>query len=253
MRFVLCDDDRMLTSMVDATIASHGHDVVGVADNTTSGVGLVEHGHPDVVVVDPAVGCNTDFDVIDVAISVGAKVIVFSRTADAPASGRYDPEPMFVEKPDLVGLEHAIGRLTTLASPDSDRRHYPTRVAGPPSTGPRDAAAFYAALNEAIAGDSILSIAGTAPDVELDLPALASLVADHIRESDRLLMLITSSSLLVLLLGGGEPGVESVFNRVHADAHAPSSIEFRSVVVGADERPDDAFDRLKHGGDAVRS
>jgi chemotaxis response regulator CheB len=50
MRFVICDDDEMLTSMVDATIASHGHDIVGIADTPVAAVGLVEHGQPDVVV-----------------------------------------------------------------------------------------------------------------------------------------------------------------------------------------------------------
>ena len=44
MRFVLCDDDEMLCSMVDATIATHGHDLVGIADTTTAAVGLVAPG-----------------------------------------------------------------------------------------------------------------------------------------------------------------------------------------------------------------
>jgi hypothetical protein len=57
----------------------------------------------------------------------------------------------------------------------------------------------------------------------------------------------------VLLLGGGEQGVESVFRRVRGDTHIPTAVEFRSVVVGAGEAPGDAFDRLKRGGDSVRS
>ena len=44
MKFVLCDNDEMLCSMIDATIAAHGHEVVGIADTTTAGVGLVQHG-----------------------------------------------------------------------------------------------------------------------------------------------------------------------------------------------------------------
>lgn len=262
MKFVLCDDDEMLCSMVDATIASHGHDVVGIADNTTAGVGLVTHGRPDVVVVDPVVGCNTDFDVIDTALAVGAKVIVFSRSGEAPASGRYQPEPLFVVKPDLWALEQAIGRLAAGPAADADadgggageRRHRPTRAPqGPPPSGPRDAAAFYSALNEAIEGDAFMSIATVAPDVPIDLPVLAAIVSDHIRETDRLLMLITTSSLLVLLLGSGPEGVESVYGRVRGDGHVPSDIEFRSVVITSGESPNDAFDRLKRGGGAVRA
>jgi hypothetical protein len=256
MRFVLCDDDEMLCSMVDATIATHGHDVVGIADTTSAAVGLVQHGRPDVVVVDPSVGCNTDFDVIDTAIAVGAKVIVFSRTGSAPASGRYHPEPAFVPKPDLWALEQAIGRLhldPEQTVSDADRRHRPTRVpSGPPPSGPRDAAAFYSALNEADEGDAFIAIATVPEGTPIDLPALADLVSDHIRETDRLLMLITTSSLLVLLLGGREEGVDSLFNRVRRDSHLHTDVEFRSVVVTTGESPHDAFDRLKRGGDSVR-
>jgi chemotaxis response regulator CheB len=257
MKFVLCDNDEMLCSMIDATIAAHGHEVVGIADTTTAGVGLVQHGKPDVVVVDPSVGCNTDFDVIDTAMAVGAKVIVFSRSGDAPASGRYAPEPLFVVKPDLWALEQAIGRLSAepaQAVSDADRRHRPTRAPrGPLPTGPRDAAAFYAALNDAIEGDAFVAIASFSGGTAIDLPALAALVSDHIRGTDLVLMLITASSLLVLLLGGGEEGADSLFQRVHKDSHVPTDVEFRSVVVAPGESPTDAFDRLKRGGDSVHS
>jgi hypothetical protein len=257
VKFVLCDDDEMLCSMVDAAIASQGHDVVGIADTTTAAVGLVTHGKPDVVVVDPAVGCNTDFDVIDTALAAGAKVIVFSRSGEVPASGRYHPEPLFVMKPDLWALEQAIGRLAVepaYGGTDAERRHRPSRSPqGPPPSGPRDAAAFYTALNDALEGDAFMSIATVTPDQPIDLPGLAAVVSDHIRETDRLLMLITTSSLLVLLLGGGPDGVESVYGRVRNDPHVPADIEFRSVIVAPSESPNDAFDRLKRGGEAIRT
>ena len=215
---------------------------------------LVQHGKPDVVVVDPSVGCNTDFDVIDTAIAVGAKVIVFSRYGSAPASGRYDPKPLFVAKPDLRALEQAIGRLRIDAEPmsDADRRRRPTRAPdGPRPNGPRDAAGFYAALNEAVEGDAFVAI--TAADAAIDLQALGEVVANHLREADRQLMLITTSSVLALLLGGGRQGIESFFNRVHNDPLVPPIVECRSVVVGSGEDPTDAFDRLKRGGDSVHS
>jgi hypothetical protein len=257
VKFVLCDDDEMLCSMVDATIASQGHDVVGIADTTTGAVGLVTHGKPDVVVVDPAVGCNTDFDVIDTALAAGARVIVFSRSGEVPASGRYQPEPLFVMKPDLWALEQAIERVAVESGHDGgagDRRHRPARAPkGPMPTGPRDAAAFYSALNEALVDDAFMSIATVAPNQSIDLPALAEVVSDHIRETDRLLMLITTSSLLVLLLGSGPEGVDSVYGRVRSDPHVPADTEFRSVIVAPGENPSDAFDRLKRGGEAVRT
>jgi DNA-binding NarL/FixJ family response regulator len=256
VKFVLCDDDEMLCSMVDATVASRGHDVVGIADNTTAAVGLVQHGRPDVVVVDPSVGCNTDFDVIDTAIAMGARVIVFSRSADAPASGRYEPEPAFVVKPDFRMLEQVIDRLQLGPSDgvtEAERRHRPTRVpSGPTPLGPTDATAFYSALNDAIEGDAFISVASPDAGEAIDLSALAIRVSDHIRETDRLLMLVTTRSLLVLLLGGGEEGVESLFRRVSSDSLLPIDVEFRSVVLASGEMPTDAFDRLKRGGDSVR-
>jgi hypothetical protein len=247
----------MLCSMIDATIAANGHDVVGIADTTTAGVRLVEHGRPDVVVVDPSIGCNTDFDVIDAALGIGARVIVFSRSGDAPASGRYVPEPLFVVKPDLWALEQAIGRLAIdpdRGVTDVDRRQRPTRApSGPPPTGPTDAAAFYAALNEGVEGDAFVAIACLPGGNAIDLPALAALVSDHIRDTDLLLTLATTSSLLVLLPGGGKEGVDSLFQRVHDDAHVPADVEYRSVVVARGESPTDAFDRLKRGGDSVHA
>jgi hypothetical protein len=257
MKFVVCDDDEMLGSMVDATIAAQGHEVIGVADTTAAAVLLVQHGSPDVVVVDPSVGCNSDFDVIDAALAEGARVIVFSRSGDAPASGRYQPEPDFVAKPDLWGLEKAIERLQfapTQGSSETDRRQRPTRVpTAPPPSGPRDAAAFYAALNDAVDGDAFIAVAARSGAASIDLEALATLVSEHIRETDRLLMLITTASLLVLLLGGGELGIDSLVNRMRNDTRVPADIEFRSVVVAAGELPSDAFDRLKQGGDSIRA
>jgi chemotaxis response regulator CheB len=254
LRFVLCDDDEMLCSMVDAVISTHGHELVGIADNTTSGVGLVEHGRPDVVVVDPTVGCNTDFDVIDTAIAKGARVVVVSRSAEAPSSGRYQPEPLFVAKPDLPALEKIIERLDVDAgAAEGDRRRRPVRAAsGPPPTGITDAAAFYAALNDAAAADALVSIGRPASDNSgVDPSVVAEIVAESVRSTDRLLL--ATSSVLVLLPGGGADAVESLFARTHDGVAPTTHLEFRSVVVREGESPADAFDRLKRAPESVRS
>ena len=52
MRFVLCDDDQFLRSMVESIVARHGHDVVGCADGGVDATMLVESAKPDAVIVD---------------------------------------------------------------------------------------------------------------------------------------------------------------------------------------------------------
>src|ERR1700694_1666391 len=99
MRFVICDDDEIVTQVLDAALSIDGHELVGVAGTTTAAVELLEQTRPDVAVIDPAVGRNSDVDVIDAAISVGARVVVFSRSELHVDEGRYEPEPAMVRKP----------------------------------------------------------------------------------------------------------------------------------------------------------
>ena len=82
MRFVLCDDDELLRSLVETVLERQGHEVIGVADHTAIGSQLVKAGKPDAVIVDLSLGYNTDFDIIETAIDVGARVIIF----DEPTS-----------------------------------------------------------------------------------------------------------------------------------------------------------------------
>lgn len=253
LRFVICDDDEMLDSMVDAMITDHGHDVIGIADTPTTAIGLVQQGHPDVVVLDPAIGINADFDVIDVALGVGAKVIAFGRNSAVLGTGRYSPQPPFILKPDLAALERAIERLRLDHEEvtEADRRQRPVRAAsGPEPTGPSDAAGFYAALNDAVDGDSVVAIARAQSGSEIDPTALAGLLGGGIRGTDRLL--IGGSSVIVLLPGGGSEAIESLFTRLSSDTTLSADVEFRSVIVGAGESPTEAFDRLKRADASIR-
>lgn len=253
LRFVICDNDEMLCSMVDAMITDHGHEVIGVADSTNAAIGLVQQGHPDVVVLDPSVGINADFDVIDVALSNGAKVIAFGRTSEPLGTDRYSVHLPFVPKPDLPALERAIDRLRfdQAEVTETDRRQRPVRTAaGPMPSGPSDAAAFYGALNEAVEGDSVVAIARAATGGDIDPTALANLLSVGIRETDRLL--IGGSSVIVFLPGGGREAIESLFARFSSDTALSADIEFRSVIVGAGESPADAFDRLKRADTSIR-
>ena len=238
MRFVLCDEDQLLRSMVETILERQGHEVIGVADHTAVATQLVKVGKPDAVIVDLSLGYNTDFDIIDTAIEVGAAVIVFSHNADHLVLGRYSPPPLVVSKPDLQSLERVTAKVfqdteEPVAS-SAERRRRPTRAAiGPQPTGVSDAQAFYEALGNAADGDALLSIEGF-DDAEV--------VAKLVRGTDR--VLDTGSKLLVFLAGGGVDAISAFLSRMHEEATGGS---VRSIVVAADESGHDAFSRLKAG------
>ena len=87
--------------------------------------------------LDLSLGYNTDFDIIEAAISVGARAIVFTQNADAEILGQYSVAPTVVVKPDLEALEQVLLRLGRDDAADEvieqDRRRQPARRA---PTGP---------------------------------------------------------------------------------------------------------------------
>ena len=249
MRFVICDDDQLMVTMIEAMVGELGHEVVGVAVATADAVHLVETAHPDVVIVDLSLGFNTDFDIIRAANEVGATTVVFSFNADHTILGQYEIRPTVVYKPDIVDLEHVIARLQIDRERQvvsEDRRHRPTvPAAGPEPTGLTDAAAFYEALNEGAAGDGLVSIdlATLAPDVVSDVGLH---VRGLLRGTDRILA--TSGAVRVYLPGAGEEGVTSFRTRLLEREVAPDGTPVASVVIRPAELPADAFDRLRNGG-----
>jgi len=255
VRFVLCDEDRIMCSMLESVVASCGHDVVGVAHSTSDALNLLMAAQPDAVIVDLSLGYNSDFDVLDGAAEVGAKAIVFSMNADATLLGRYAPPPAFVPKPDFAALEHAIialARDTVAVLRQQDRRIRPARAAfGPVPTGPSDAGAFFEALNNAVEGDALVSI--DLPDVpvpSMDGVALASFVVWGIRQTDRLLG--GPATVRIFLAGAGAEGAELVLQRLQGTLELPAGARLRAIVVKPGEAAADAFDRLKHSEDISR-
>ena len=90
------------------------------------------------------------------------------QTADEVIVRQYAIRPTVVFKPDLQGLERVIRRLEVDGHQqvvEHDRREHAGRVlAGREPTGVSDAQSFYEALNEAVAGDALVSI--EVPDCE---------------------------------------------------------------------------------------
>lgn len=250
MRVVLCDEGGLLQEMVEALVARMGHEVSGVADNSVDAVHLLEAARPDAVILDLALDFNSDFDAIEAAISVGARVIVFSHTADAAVLDRYTVRPTVVPKPDLTALEHALDRLDVDdeagAAVERERRRNPQRaVSGPPPTSVSDAHAFFEAVNSAQAGDAMLSLA--APDGG---EALAVDLIEVIRGDDRLLAF--HDCVRFVLPGGGGIGVRSLLQRIGETGLVSPSTAAHSVVVRLAENGADAFERLKRDGEPQR-
>lgn len=248
MRFALCDGDRRYTRMIETMLNELSHDVIGLATTTADSVALLEAARPEVVIVDVSLGFNSDYDVVDAAASVGATAIVFSQQADDSMLAKYKVRPAVVYKPDLTKLELVVGRLgfdDNRQAAERERRTRPGRAAaGPAPTSLADAQAFYVAVDEASAGDALMSI-GLVEDHHGTHTAsdAATGVGAVLRSTDRLLM--SPTGIRIFLPAGGSHGVASLHARlVDADA-LPAGATIRSVVIKPDESPSQAFDRLK--------
>lgn len=245
MRFVLCDEDPLLTSMLESMLEHLGHDVVGVASTTANAVHLVETARPNVVIVDLSMGFNTDFDIIEAAAAIGAATIVFTQNADEAILSKYEVRPIVVFKPDLTELEQVLGRLELDNQEhvsEHDRRVRPVRVAGGPvPTGIGDAQAFYEALNDGIAGDALVSI--EVPGGPTSAADTANRVREVLRATDRLLA--SGPAVRVFLLGGDVIGIGSFRSRLDEAKALPDGSTIRSIVLEDGESPAAAFERLK--------
>ncbi len=245
MRVVLCDEDTLLREMVESLLARLGFDIAGITDTTPAGVALIETARPDVVVFDMALGFNTDFDVLQAAVDVGARTIVFSHTADDAILSRYVPRPTVVAKPDLALLEQVLSRLDVDADAgavvEQDRRQRPVRAAtGDAPTGPTDAQAFYSALQDVAQGDALVAI--DVPDT-VAADVLATDVLAIMRSTDRLLA--TRTAVRIYLPGGGDVAIDSFLQRLAGAKIVPAGSKVAAITASAGEGATDVVDRLK--------
>jgi hypothetical protein len=175
-------------------------------------------------------------------------VIVFSFSVDGGALDRYKPRPLAVVKPDVAELENAIHRVGHEhrgGDTEAERRQHPAReAAGPPPTGISDAQAFFEAVNNAVEGDTLVSIE---PPNGAGVDDAATRLVPMIRQTDRLLA--SGSSIKVLLPAGETASTPSLLDRLEHGVHVPHGTHVRTVVIGAGESGSDAFDRLKRAGE----
>lgn len=247
LRCVLCDDDQLYTSLIERMLGDLGHEVVGVAATAADGTALLETAHPDLVILDLSMDFNSDFDIVASTLAVGATALIFSKGADDASLSRYAIRPTVVYKPDLTELEHAVTRVARDRGRevgDQDRRARPASAAsGAEPTSVADAQAFYGSLNDAAAGDALLSIelpettrqAEEASDVAMRVRVL-------LRTADRLVA--SATSVRVLLPNGGE-ALATILARLGDGGALPGGAIVRAVTIVPDELPNDAFERLK--------
>lgn len=255
MNFVLCEDDPSLRAVLGTLVEARGHTIVGETDSAYGAGQLVSRVRPDVVITDLALLSGSGLDVLLAAEEQNCYAIVYSAYCEEADLSRFTNRPIAVEKPDFDGLEAAIDALARRQSEsgggDFLERRSTNGVMSLSSTAPpvapiEQAGDFYRALGEAWPGDGLLAIdAATAADAE-ELGVLVRLLIrpqDHIMQRD--------CRLVVLLVGGSPEATGSVSERVrrecakHADKPAP---RIRSVLVGMDEAPSVAYERLEDLG-----
>lgn len=243
VRVAICDDETALVALIEELVSGRSHEVIGVADNTVDAVHLVEHGHPDLLIVDPAVGCSSDFDVIETASSVGAATIAFTRSADVAMIKTYAIAPTVVPKPDLVALDTAItrtGERRESADGTADRRRRPARDAsGDPPTGPHDPAPFYGALTDAQSGDALVAIVGGS----MATADVATSAMTLVRHGDR--VAVTGWGVVALLPAGGQDAIDAFTHRLVDGRLLEGGAAVVTVIVDGGESGPEAFARLR--------
>jgi hypothetical protein len=236
MRFVLCDDDELLRSLVETVLERQGHEVIGVADHTAIGSQLVKAGKPDAVIVDLSLGYNTDFDIIETAIDVGARVIIFSHNADHLVLGRYSPT---TDRGEQAGPARARARDRQGVRRRGGARRLDRRAPSPAVACRHRTAADWCERRPGVLRGVGQRHRGRRPALGRGLPERRGGRQARARD-DR--VLDTGTKLLLFLAGGGTEAIVAFLGRMHEEATGGT---VRSIVVNAGESGGDAFSRLK--------
>ena len=246
VRLLICDSELDLSHMVEIIATRQGHEVVGLADSLQSAEMLIGATSPEVVVLDPAIGFGSDFDLVEEAATAGARVVVFSHTANEYSLERYDPRPVVVAKPELDVLEEVLRTIKPAVPRRSvdERRRQPARAAaGRPPVGPEDNDAFFEAISTAQTGDVLVWIDFTAVQKEMDAEVVHRMISGAARNGDRLVL--SPNSIRGFLPGAGDRGVASFWARLDERELLLPGVVVHAVVLNEDEHPNDAFDRLR--------
>jgi CheY-like chemotaxis protein len=257
VKVLLCDDDPTVRSVIRSLLERGGHEVTGEADKSVEAISLLHRLQPDAVIVDLSLFAGSGHDVLRAAAVLNTPAIVFTAFPADADTGPFANRPVIIEKPDFAGLEAAVDALVGKvaeahrkpASSPSDRRKAVSGSAGfapAPAQAIEEASYFYPALNDAWAGDALLSIK-PADSGEATLSQLGTVVRNAVRAQDHLMA--RADELIALLLGGDPGAPASVTRRVETawskGGGKKQPLTIHSVVIAADESPSDAFQRLR--------
>jgi CheY-like chemotaxis protein len=247
MKIVVCDDDPGVRAAVTLLAEEHGHRVIAETDNALDAAGLVRRFEADALILDLSLQFGRGQDALDRLVDMGERrchVIVFSAFADDELAG-YADVPV-IKKPDFDALSDALDALANRATGADGERRRPlsTLVTPRPSSDFEDQPPdFFAALDKATTGDSLLAL--TIPPAaggELDqeaLDMLAGAVSRVIRVQDRLLR--QPRWLVVLLVGGTATTPASVAVRVKRALEHPLNVHTSSAVLAETDAPAEVF------------
>lgn len=251
MRVIICDDDAHLRTVLRSVVTDRGHEVVGEAETAADAYDVIARTKPDAAIVDLALRVGSGREVARRAAERGCRVIVFSSFLDD-----VDPKTLGVigvAKPDFAALESALDALSARTDDEGGwRKGHADRRANPsspdrmmPASPVEDPSDFYQALGDARAGDCIMFI-DVVPDGPETTTSFAVTVRAVIRAHDHLMQ--KGDQLAVLLIDAKPEAAEAVVSRLRrtsASVAQTAAWTWRHAVIGGDESPSDAFQRLR--------
>jgi DNA-binding NarL/FixJ family response regulator len=253
MRVLLCDDDRLLRSVLSSILGDLGHQVVAEADTVSAAIALLDRTQPDLAIVDLALRFSSGRDLVAAATEKECQTIVF--TAFGNSTQRAG---VVVDKPDFAKLERAVdavaARLSMRPRRSLERRRRPGRVpsSAVPAPSIDSAEDFYRALGASLADDTLLRITVDEGAPDFVLADLVAAVRTVIRAQDHVTHI--RDEVDALLLAGGNDGAAAVqvrLQRAWAVSRRNYRLRFGHGVVTADGLPADVLLRLRTGDPAT--
>lgn len=194
MKVVVCVWDSAFRSSVTRFIESQGHEVIAETETAFEAAEVAVRFPPDVVVIDPGVQAGASLDVLDELYRVNVRfaIIVFSGRSVHGEPAR--PRATLVGEHDFEGLAEA---LRSLAPAERVERRQSGPRPGIPARNEADITDppefFYAALEQARPGDTIVAVGG--PDVDRLVDACRASVRAYdfiLRQAEGALILLVT-------------------------------------------------------------
>lgn len=245
MKVVVCVWDPAFRSSVTKYIEAQGHEVIAETETAFEAAEVAVRFRPEVVVIDPGVQAGSSLDVLDELYRVNARfaIVVFSGRNLQGEPAR--PRATLVGEHDFEGLAEALRSMAPAER--IDRRQSSPR----PGVPARDEADitdspdfFYAALEQARRGDTILAV--SCPDVDRLIDACRA----SVRASDFILRQAAGPLILLMTDDPDTPAV--VKSRIRQTWPDPHELRILSATIAEGDWPrtvlSNLLDEFNSGG-----